>query len=112
MTFGTRSAAFRPSRPLWRTYVTVPGLTVRLIPGIIHPLSPVITMPRPRNPNPPVSLEIVLRPETKAKLEILLFSQAEGRVPKGAWSQFFQLLADRALDQITTNQGATHAHER
>jgi len=68
-------------------------------------------MPRPRNPNPPVSLEIVLRPETKARLEILLFSAAEGRVPKGAWSQFFQLLADQALERLSANQPKDdHAH--
>lgn len=60
-------------------------------------------MPRPRNPNPPVSLEIVLRPDTKARIEILLFSPSEGRVPKGAWSQFFQLLADQALERLSTN---------
>ena len=57
-------------------------------------------MPRPRKLDRPVRLEISLPESLHAKLSILLFSPAEGCIPKGAWSEFVTILGQQALDRL------------
>lgn len=57
-------------------------------------------MARPRKADRPVRLEISLPESLHSKLSIILFSSAEGRVPQGAWSSFFETLARQALDRL------------
>jgi len=59
-------------------------------------------MARPRKADRPVRLEISLPESLHAKLSIILFSSAEGRVPQGAWSSFFEILARQALGRLST----------
>lgn len=47
-------------------------------------------MARPVNPNPPTRLHTVVSPQLRAKLDLHLFSDVEGRVPKGAYQEFFE----------------------
>ena len=57
-------------------------------------------MSRPRKAIRPVRLEISLPEDLHARLAILLTSPTEGRVPQGAWSQFFETLARNALAKM------------
>lgn len=51
-------------------------------------------MPRPKNPNPPVRLEVQLPARLDARLRLDLFSEVEGRVPQGALSTFIVTLLE------------------
>lgn len=57
-------------------------------------------MPRPCKPDRPVKLRISLPQSIHDRLSALLFSTAEGTVPRGAWSDFFTSLAEQALSRI------------
>lgn len=68
-------------------------------------------MARPRKTDRPSPLQINLPESLKARLTMLLFSPAEGRVPQGAWSTFFTTLAEQALERLdAANQGANHGN--
>ena len=45
-------------------------------------------------------VEISLPPDVHAGIALILFSPAEGRIPKGAWSRFFTILAKQALERV------------
>lgn len=47
-------------------------------------------MSRPKNLNPPEYLRVALDASLKARLSILLYSELEQRIPKGAWQQFME----------------------
>lgn len=47
-------------------------------------------MPRPKSLNPPEYLRVALDQSLKARLSILLYSEVEQRIPKGAWQQFME----------------------
>lgn len=46
-------------------------------------------MPRRPDVDPPVELGLMLPTSVRAKLDLHLFSELEGRVPKGAYRSFF-----------------------
>lgn len=58
-------------------------------------------MARPRKADRPVRQEIYLPESLHSKLQIILFSTVDGRVPQGAWSAFFTNLAQQALARLT-----------
>lgn len=64
-------------------------------------------MARPRKADRPIAQHIYLPESLHSELSLLLFSPAEGRVPQGAWSTFFETLARQALDRLKAQQGAT-----
>lgn len=45
-------------------------------------------MPRPKNSNPSVPLHVYLPPDARARLDLHLYSEAEERVPQGAYARF------------------------
>ena len=49
-------------------------------------------MPRPKNTIPSVAVSIALPQDLAQKVEVLLFSELEGRVPHGKKSEFFTQL--------------------
>lgn len=57
-------------------------------------------MPRPRKLDRPVKQEIYLPESVHNQLVMLLYSPAEQRVPRGAWSAFFETLARQALAKL------------
>lgn len=46
-------------------------------------------MPRKPNIDPPTRLELKLPESLRTKLDLLLFSELEGRVPQGKYQEFF-----------------------
>lgn len=46
-------------------------------------------MPRPPNIDRPTVLNICLPETLRAKLDVFLFSEAEGKVPYGSYNRFF-----------------------
>ena len=46
-------------------------------------------MPRRANIDPPVPLQLKLPESVRARLDLFLFSELEGRVPLGRYSEFF-----------------------
>lgn len=46
-------------------------------------------MPRKPDLDPPVHLKTSLPESVRTRLDLLLFSEIEGRVPKGAYQDFF-----------------------
>ena len=58
-------------------------------------------MPRPRNSIETIFLNVGIRGDLKAKLDLLLWSELEGRVPHGAYKVFFEKL----LESYFTSQG-------
>lgn len=46
-------------------------------------------MPRKPNIDPPVSLRLMLPESIRTRLDLLLFSEIEGRVPLGKYQEFF-----------------------
>lgn len=63
-------------------------------------------MSRPPKADRPERVDVYLPGSLKARLTLLLFSPAEGRVPHGEWSRFFETLARQALDRV-----AQHPHQ-
>ena len=53
---------------------------------------------RPPSPNPAIPLEVSLDPGLRARLDLLLYSEVEQRVPRGAYKRFFESLLVAALD--------------
>jgi hypothetical protein len=47
-------------------------------------------MPRLPSLNPNDRLNFAISPELKARIAIILFSEVEGRIPKGAWQGFIE----------------------
>ena len=66
-------------------------------------------MPRPRKTDRPTRLVIYIPESIAAELNLLLFSEAEGKVPHGAMSEFFTRLAEQALDRA---KQPTSNHDR
>lgn len=56
-------------------------------------------MSRPPRTEPTIRQEIYFPASLHHRLEILLASPAEGRVPYGAWSLFVVTLTQQALDR-------------
>lgn len=44
---------------------------------------------RPRSIDPPVGLLLKLPETVRARIDLILFSELEGRVPQGAYQKFF-----------------------
>jgi hypothetical protein len=59
-------------------------------------------MARPLKLDRPQRVQINLPESVYEPLALLLFSPAEGRVPHGAWSEFFTTLARQALAKAQT----------
>lgn len=59
-------------------------------------------MPRRPNIERPEQLEISLPESEKARLALLLWSEAEGRVPYGAYSKFFLSLLREYFAKMET----------
>lgn len=57
-------------------------------------------MPRPFKTDRPIKLTISLPESLHTRLSLLLFSTADGRVPLGAWSTFFETLGRQALARL------------
>lgn len=61
-------------------------------------------MPRPPSLTPRSTLNLVLRNDLRIKLDILLWSAVEGRVPLGAYREFFEArLAEFFSEAATLN---------
>jgi len=56
-------------------------------------------MPAPRNAIPSVRQEAWLPQDVYTKASLYLYSEVEGRVPKGAWKRFFTSLVRGFFDQ-------------
>lgn len=54
-------------------------------------------MPRHKSLNPSASLNVHFESSLKAKLDALLYSELEERVPHGAYQRFFNLFLTQAL---------------
>ena len=54
-------------------------------------------MARPLKAERTIRQEIYFREGVHRKLEILLYSPTEGRVPHGVWSEFINQIVERAL---------------
>lgn len=54
-------------------------------------------MPRPKLLVPNASLNVHIDPGLKARVDELLYSELEERVPHGAYQRFFNLLLSQAL---------------
>jgi hypothetical protein len=66
-------------------------------------------MPRPLNPIRPRRYDVYCPEDVAARIDMLLYSPAEQRVPKGAISQFFTMLARNALETLEAQQRASAA---
>ena len=62
-------------------------------------------MSRPRNLDPPVVMEVSLPLTLRTKLDLLLFSEAEGKVPFGAYRDFFSLKIRETLSSESFDLG-------
>lgn len=58
-------------------------------------------MPRPKAVNPPVTLKAMIPVELRAKLDLLLVSEVEGRIPLGEISAFITSLLRRHFEEQT-----------
>lgn len=57
-------------------------------------------MPKPRNPNPPQNVHIMVPRELYDRIQLLLHSPAEGRIPLGGLSAFFVQAAESHLRRL------------
>lgn len=57
-------------------------------------------MPRPRNPNPPQNVHIMVPQDLYGRIQLLLHSPTEGRVPLGGISAFFVQAAEAHLARL------------
>lgn len=72
-------------------------------------------MPRPKKLNPSIPLNVALDAGLKARLDQVLYSELEERVPFGAYQKFFNLILTQALTSsrldlspfLGTNPGET-----
>jgi hypothetical protein len=66
-------------------------------------------MSRPPRADRPVEIHISLPESIHARLSVLLFSPAEGRIPRGAVSAFIETLIRQAFDRLPLPQEPDHA---
>lgn len=64
-------------------------------------------MPRPRNPIRPRRYDVYVPEPIAARIDMLLYSTAEQRIPKGAISEFFTALAEQALARAASTTPVT-----
>lgn len=64
-------------------------------------------MPRPRNPIRPRRYDVYVPEPIAARIDMLLYSTAEQRIPKGAISEFFTTLAEQALARAASTPPTT-----
>lgn len=57
-------------------------------------------MPRRPNIERPTNLHLMLPESVRARLDLILWSEAEGCVPKGRYQQFFLSLLQAHFDQL------------
>lgn len=57
-------------------------------------------MPRPRAAIPRRLLNLALPEDLRARLDLHLYSEVEGRVPQGAYQEFFSRLIREELDRV------------
>lgn len=57
-------------------------------------------MPRPKSLNPAVPLTTHIDAGLKAKLDTILYSELEERVPHGAYQKFFNVMLTQALSSV------------
>jgi hypothetical protein len=65
-------------------------------------------MPKPRRTDRPVEKSINLPQTLCAQVDLLLYSELEGRVPFGAWSKLIEQLLKSHVDKLSA-AGARHA---
>ena len=58
-------------------------------------------MPRPRKAIPSVEKNVCLPRDIVAKVDLMLFSELEGRVPFGAWQKYLESLIRADLAKRT-----------
>lgn len=65
-------------------------------------------MPRPRKIHRPVPMRIYLPEDLFARVNLLFYSEAQGRVPYGAISEWFEKLARQELEKhmAATTEGS------
>lgn len=63
-------------------------------------------MSRTPKPDRPVRREIHLPESIDSRIQLLLYSPVEKRVPHGALSAFFTELAQQALARLSSTEGA------
>ena len=68
-------------------------------------------MPRPRKIIRPVEKRVSLPETLVAKVDLLLFSELEGRVPFGAWQGYLVRLIEADLARRAAGQGYGHADD-
>lgn len=61
-------------------------------------------MPRRPNIEPSSRLELKLPESLRAKLDLILWSDAEGRVPHGAYAKFITRLLAEYFDKLAKEQ--------
>lgn len=61
-------------------------------------------MPRPRKADRPIPVHVYLPESLHTRLTLLLWSEVEGRIPQGAWSEFFITLANEAVARLAASQ--------
>lgn len=54
-------------------------------------------MPRPKSLTPSAELRIAISQDLRTRLDEMLFSELEDRVPHGAYSRFFNLMLTQVL---------------
>lgn len=59
-------------------------------------------MPRPRKIQRPVAMRIYLPEDLYARVNLMHYSEAQGRVPYGAISEWFEKLARQELEKMPT----------
>lgn len=64
-------------------------------------------MSRPPKAEARRRVDVYLPESIHSALTMLLFSPAEGRVPHGSWSAFFETLARQALDRVAAKTKET-----
>lgn len=69
-------------------------------------------MSRPRNPIPTIKRSISLPETLWARIDILLFSELEGRIPHGALSDFLGSAATLYLKELASESGRTPIVDR
>ena len=66
-------------------------------------------MPRPRKSDRPIAQRVYLPESLVAEMTMLLWSEAEGRVPYGAFSSFIEQCVREALAH--RKSGSIHVHQ-
>ena len=69
-------------------------------------------MPKPKSIDPGISKNISIPASLVAQIDDLLFSDAEGRVPHGAYSRLFTMLLRRFLSDLPPAEAQTTPAEQ